>query len=73
MHEGCMSRLDSSRPALVLPCDARDKCCAYAGEFPARAKHTGTNSIEWNVGPVGMPESTLLASRDKNTYRGDVH
>src|ERR1700722_4251546 len=65
-----MSRLGNSRPALVLPRDARDKCCAYAGEVPARAKYTGTNGIEWNV---GMLENTILAPRDKNTHIGTTH
>jgi hypothetical protein len=26
-HEGCMSRFDDSRLALVLPCDARNERC----------------------------------------------
>jgi hypothetical protein len=52
----------------VLPCDARDKRCAYAGEVPARAKYTGTNSIEWDV---CMLENYISPIR--NTHRDDAH
>lgn len=34
----------------MFPGDTRDERCAYAGEVPARAKYTGTNSIERDVG-----------------------
>lgn len=44
----------------MLPCDARDKRCAYSGEVPARAKYTGTNSVERDV---GMLENTLSAQQ----------
>jgi hypothetical protein len=48
----------------VLPCNARDKRCAYAGEVPARAKYTGTNSVERDV---GMLENTISAPTETRT------
>ena len=45
-----MSCFDDRKPALMFPCDARDQRRAYAREVPARAKCTGTNSIERDAG-----------------------
>ncbi len=49
-HEGRVSRLEDSRPAFVLPCEARDERWSYAGEVPACPKHAGTQGLERNVG-----------------------
>jgi hypothetical protein len=54
----------------VLPCDARDECCAYAGEIPARAKYTRTNSIERDVGVLENTTSTL--QEDGNMLKDDA-
>jgi len=54
----------------VLPCDARDEHCAYAGEVPARAKYTRTNSVERDV---VMLENIISAPReDGNTLEVDA-
>jgi hypothetical protein len=54
----------------VFPCDTRDERCAYAGEVPARAKYTGTNSIERDAGVL---ENIISASQeDGNTLEDDA-
>jgi hypothetical protein len=42
----------------MFPCDTRDERCAYAGEVPACAKYTGTNSLERDAGVL---ENTISA------------
>ena len=65
-----MSRLDDRRPALVLPCDTWDERCAHAGEVPARAKYTGTNSMEWDAGV--LKDTISAPQEDGNMLQDDA-
>ena len=49
-HKGGVAGLEDSRPALVLPCEARDEHRSHPRKVPACAEHTSTQGCEWNVG-----------------------
>lgn len=54
----------------MFPCDTGDERCAYAGEVPARAKYTGTNSIERDAGVL---ENTIsVPQEDRNMLEDDA-
>ena len=55
----------------MLPRDAWDEGWTYAGEVPARAKCTGAQGAEWDV---GMLECTRSAIReDRGSGSEDIH